>query len=360
MKAGPQDEMVASEMQALWREAHSQISASDLNTPENMWTELVEFGHGDLIELLKSNDAAALARYCVDVQKKDLSHGLMQGRVAFTDFTTTSADGLQHALIPFQDALVSLAVFLGLVREECPEQGPLGEIVRLPQEILRAKIEAHLGHSMLVPQIFDGLYGLSFNDGILHARDIQGLYLAIRAIGASGVEHPALCEIGGGFGRAAYFAMMRGARNYTIVDVPTVAFMQYFSLRRSLPETRVTLTTAQKPPVDEPGIDIVLANEFAAYQRRFDLVLNCDSFPEMGETICGDYLRAIPAKAPLLFSVNQEANEPLATGFGAVQCIVSELALSQGYRRQQRSRCWVRRGYIDEVFAIPNASTMVI
>ena len=350
---GPLDEKIASEMQALWRAAHLRLSQDDHGRPRNMWTDLINFGHTELIQLLEGNDAAALARYCVEVQTKDFSHGLMQGREAFNDFRAASENGLQHALVAFQDALVSLAVFLGLFREECPEQGPLGELIRLPQEAVRQKIESHLGHSILPPPIFNGLYGLAFDDGVLHARDIQGLYLALRAINISGVEHPSLCEIGGGFGRAAYFAMLQGARQYTIVDLPTVALMQYFTLRRCLPETRITLAAPNPISHENQGINIVFANEFAACKGPFDVVINCDSFPEMGETICGDYLRAIASKTARLLSINQEANEPLTTGFGAVQCVVAELALSQNYRRLQRSRCWVRRGYVDEVFAVP-------
>jgi hypothetical protein len=317
-----------------------------------MWSEMVQANHAQLLALLKSSDVAKLARLLVDLQKTDAVTGIMQGREAYDAFAASSPDSLCHALAAFQDALVSLAVYLGVVAEECPEQGPLGEILRLPQQHLRRKIEASLGHSIVAPVIFDGLYGLNFEDGVLHIRDIQALYALLGVTSACGLSQPHICEIGGGLGRAAYYAVMRGLRRYTLVDIPTVALMQYFCLRRCLPNIRVELFLPEDRLSGEEGINILLAPYFDAYQvERFDIVMNCDSFPEMGDAVCSEYLRSIKARAPLLFSINQEAHEPLTSLFGPKQSIIGELAKEAGLKRLSRFRSWVRKGYVEELFA---------
>ena len=187
------------------------------------------------------------------MQKSSESAGLAQGDQAYRDFLAASPEGRRAAVVPFHDMLASLAQYMGLDHAECAEQDFVGETLVMDQNVLVDKIEAALGQTIVFPAVFDGLYGLSIRERVLHGRDIQALYAALRTIEASGQTTPAICEIGGGFGKVAQYAWLRGVRRYTIVDLPTVCAMQYFYLRRTLPEASITLGSGDEK-VDGDGI----------------------------------------------------------------------------------------------------------
>ncbi|HEY8213702.1 MAG TPA: putative sugar O-methyltransferase, partial [Methylocystis sp.] len=248
-----------------------------------------------------------------------------------------------------------LAQYLGLARAECAEQNFVGETLVVATRALAAEIETALGFAIAPPSVFDGLYGLTVGDRVLDGRDIQALYAALRVIEASGLSAPRICEIGGGFGKVARYALLRGARHYTIVDLPTVSAMQYFFLSRALPETRI----AFRDPADaagESGVDLVFAPLVDASAKiAADIVINCDSFPEMGDKVCRGYFEKIGRWAPLLVSINQEANRKVGDS-GERQSVVGDLLPDYGFTRRYRFRSWIRRGYVEELWSAPAAS----
>lgn len=354
-RVAPIDVAIAVEMQQAWQRLGGNATVMKISAePNNMWSVLVESHHGQLVDLLDGTDPHALGQFLVDLQKTGAAHGIMQGRDAYEAFIAAGLDGVSAALAPFQDGLASLAIYLGIVPEECPEQGPLGEVIRMSQETLRHEIEGIMGHPIVPPPIFDWLYGLRFDAGVLHLRDIQALYATLRAFDVSRhIQQPHICEIGGGFGQVAYYAFLRGARRYTLVDLPTVAFMQYFCLRRYLPDTRIALVLPGDPLSTDDGINIVLSAGFADYREdRYDIILNCDSFPEMGDDVCRRYFEVMRTRAPLFLSINQEAHELLTKRDGPRQTIVGRLARETGLRPLYRFRSWIRKGYVEELFAL--------
>jgi hypothetical protein len=276
----------------------------------------------------------------------------MQGPQAYRDFLAADAGGRRAAVAAFQDMLASLVQYMGLARAECAEQDYVGETLVLDQSNLVAKIEAALGHPIAFPAVFDGLYGLAVGDDVLHGRDIQALYAALRAIEASGEARPRILEIGGGFGKVAHYAWLRGVRRYTIVDLPTVCAMQYFYLRRMLPEAPVSFG-AVGSKADEGGIHLVFAPDPTEdLALSADIAVNCDSFPEMGDAVCRDYFRRIAHWTPLLLSINQEANREVR-GPDDRQSVVGALLPEFGFTRRYRFRSWVRPGYVEELWSSP-------
>ena len=208
-----------------------------------------------------------------------------------------------------------------------------------------SRIEAKLGHGIVPPSVHDGLFGLAIGDRVLHGRDIQALYAARRLIEASGSSSPRLAEIGGGFGRVAYYAMLGGARGYTIVDLPTVSAMQFFALRRSLPDVPVRFGAGEAAG----AVNLVFATDEAVGRSlRADLVLNTDSFPEMAEAVCRSYFALLAENRATLLSINQEGGTPIGTM--GVQAVVGEILPEFGLRRQYRFRTWVRPGFVEELW----------
>ncbi|MBY6242210.1 putative sugar O-methyltransferase [Methylosinus sp. Sm6] len=352
--ADERDVEIAERLQSEWRARIAESHARALGGGGAMWTTIVADRHQQLLRLLECRDPRALAIYLVGVQKTPAAEGLEQGDRAYRDFRAATPQGRRAAVAPYHDMLASLAQYMGLARAECAEQNYMGETMFLASRALAAEIESALGFEIASPNVFDGLFGLAVDDRVLDGRDIQALYAALRVIEASGLSAPRVCEIGGGFGKVARYALMRDARHYTIVDLPTVSAMQYFFLSRALPQARV----AFRHPADAPGetgVDLVFAPlADASAKIAADIVVNCDSFPEMGEAVCRSYFGRIGAWAPLLLSINQEANRKVGES-GERQSVVGDLLPDYGFVRRYRFRSWIRRGYIEELWSAPAA-----
>jgi hypothetical protein len=350
--ADDSDMVIAAELQQMWRSGA--VADGHATAPrDTMWDYIVSTRHRRLADLLQSDNLRALAAHLVALQTLPESEGLAQGERAYRDFVAATPEGRRAAVASYHDRLASLAQYLGVKRAECAELGYEGATLAVDQERLAASIEAALGHAIAPPAVFDGLYGLAIGDRVLHDRDIQALYAALRAIEASGRAQPVICEIGGGFGQAAYYAWLRGVRRYIIVDLPTVCAMQYFYLRKILPAVRVRFRDPPDEPDDADGIDLIVASKADANARlRGDIVLNCDSFPEMDNQICGRYFSLMPRWAPLLLSINQEANIA-SPELGGRQAVVGELLPQYGFVRRYRFRSWIRRGFVEELWSAP-------
>lgn len=347
---------IAAELQSLWRGDAGEGAPQVFVNRDTMWGRIVSARHGVLSDLLHRSDPRPLAVHLVDLQKLADSDGLSQGDRAYRDFLAASPEGRRVAVAPFHDMLASLAQFIGVERADCAEQDYEGATIAIDQERLAASIESVLEHPVAPPTIFDGLFGLAIGDRILHGRDIQALYAALRAIEASGKTKPEICEIGGGFGKAAYYAWLRGVRRYTIVDLPTVGAMQYFYLRKTLPGVRIGFRHPSEKASEADGIDLLFASRLHEdTQLRSDIVLNCDSFPEMGAAICANYLALIPNWAGLLLSINHEADIACRKPDDHHTMLTAALP-KHGFTRRYRFRSWVRRGYIEELWTAPNHS----
>jgi len=346
---------IAEELQREWRAADAQRAATAFTDRKTMWGDIVSSRHRSLFDFLSGSDPRPLATCLVDLQKLPESEGLAQGDRAYRDFLAASPDGRRAAVAPFHDMLASLAQYMGLERAECAEQDYVGATLVIDQEALAARIETALGHAIAPPPIFDALYGLSIGDRILHGRDIQALYAALRTIEASGKNKPEICEIGAGFGKVAQYAWMQGVRRYTIIDLPTVCAMQYYYLRKTLPQVRIAFRYPFENQLENEGVDLVFASELReGAQPRSDIVLNCDAFPEMGDAICRGYFAQIRDWAPLLLSINQEANREIR-GPDDRQTVVGALLPKFGFVRSYRFRSWIRRGYVEELWSASNS-----
>jgi hypothetical protein len=76
----------------------------------------------------------------------------------------------------------------------------------------------------------------------------------------------------------------------------------------------------------------------------------------MGDAVCRSYFAQIPDWAPLLLSINQEANREIR-GPHDRQTIVGALLPEFGFVRRYRFRSWIRRGYAEELWSAPARPT---
>ncbi len=325
-EVGPEDLEVANELIKIWRRIREGVL--DL---EGIWAMHIETRQRDIIAPLEAGDVERVASVFVSLPREMVTDGMYQGRPAYEALMAASDLGRSMDVALYHDALLALGQYLG-DHVECPEQGEFGSALHQDSYAVKRAIEEKLGFGSITPPlIFDGLFGLC--DG-LNIRDIQGLYAALRV---ASITRGHVCEVGGGVGRAAYFAVLLGISKYTIVDLPLICLLQYFVLRRSLPDISVT--------VDGDGkINLLPAWSFPS---GYDLVLNCDSFPEMGSKVVSDYSRKI--NSPIL-SINQEAAAPLTADINGPRQVVVGDVLSQRFEREYRFPCWVRKGYVEELW----------
>ena len=344
---------IAAELQKGWR-AHAGAKGSyDFIGRKTMWDGIIARRHRPLLDLLLGNDPRPLAAYFLDIQKSSASEGLTQGERAYRDFLAASSEGRRAAVAPFHDMLASLVQYMALERAECAEQEFEGNSLGASSQQLVAKIERALGHAIVPPTVFDGLFGLSIDGQILHGRDIQALYAALRTIEASALVRPHICEIGGGFGKVAHYAWLRGTRRYSIVDLPSVSAMQFFYLRRTLPDVPIRFLHPSDANEVGEGINLLFASHMQpGVKLPSDIILNCDSFPEMGDTVCRYYFALIRTWAPLLLSINQEAHQE-NRGPHDRQTVVGNLLPDFGFTKRYRFRSWIRKGYVEELWSTP-------
>jgi hypothetical protein len=367
---GAADQSVAAEIIARWRRSSFEQGPT---TPRksDMWDHHVANGHEPLLTLIEANDAAALARYLCRIPIETVGEGVLQGDRAYRDLVATTDSGRNNSALVIQDSLVSLAQYLGVARLETTEQGPFGQAILADPEKLEDAIASAIGVPIVTPAVFHGLFGMRIGGGFIETRGLQALYAALRIKSILGASRPGqdvfsdavrsrICEIGAGFGLAAYFSCQLGVKHYTIVDLPSMLMMQHYFLRMAMPDVTIKTLKDDEPIPSADGVYLVTAASFPRRKaERFDLVMNCDSFPEMGDKICKSYFDAIAERSRLLFSINQEANGPLSNNVnGPRQPVVSEMiGRRSDFTSVYRFRTWIRKGYAEELWRTRAATT---
>jgi hypothetical protein len=274
--------------------------------------------------------------------------------------------------------LVSLAEYVGAVRTECLEQGEIGWAFKDGAEALIAKIERAIGTPVNFPLI-GAPYGIKIGDALVTFETPEHIYVATRineAINAYVAEthnnngggvavSPHIVEIGAGFGGTAHWLLKirRDVASYTIIDLPLINVLQGYFLARAFGAERVSLY-GEDCVGNNKGGD---ANDAAAVAARFinvrpdhsletvgtagvDVLINENSMPEMPQHVVESYLAwAKQRVGGIFYSYNHEAYSPFDN---VPQVLVPEvLERVGGFKRLSRNYSWVRRGYVEEIYA---------
>ncbi|MBR0904596.1 hypothetical protein [Bradyrhizobium liaoningense] len=221
------------------------------------------------------------------------------------------------------DSLLQLAKAVGCIRVENPEPGVHPDESPDPEFLLNL-LDRVFGFYIDFPNLYRGELGLLTSRGVASYRAVQALYQAWRI--ATLAPNGRICEIGGGLGRTAYYAMKMGMKTYSIVDLPLTGVSQAYFLGRLM---TISLEGERQEPVH------LMPPE--AYGIECDLVANFDSLTEMDQSSATAYLAN--AKARTFLSINHEANA----------FTVRDLTAG---RRVHRSPCWLREGYVEELIQL--------
>jgi hypothetical protein len=229
-----------------------------------------------------------------------------------------------------------------------------------------AQLQTILGINLTAPAIGGGTIGLNFEDmGVLGPRHFAGIYIAWKLSHIlSGIGGGNVCEIGGGMGYIAYYSkLLEAASSYTLIDIDAGLLSQHLLLKASFGDS-VRLYEGSQTSFLRGTITLVPTLQFPDFDfNGCDIVVNVDSFPEMGSDVVESYFTRINASSTVrfLFSQNQESRISdawsLPQGGSGRQSCVKDLAEKFGFKTVSRHLAWMRMGYVEELFVVGKQSS---
>lgn len=308
---------------------------------ESQWLDIRRM-HDSIVAVIRSRDVDAVAALLHRPDAGYLFYGFEDIGVwrdeAYAD-PEHCARYATHCWILLQQ----LGQALGLINVPNPE-APDRAHQPPPPETLIKEIEHELRLASIgPPAIYPGYHGLATSRGVLGERVINALYCAhrVRQLTAQ-LPAPRILEIGGGLGRQAHYSYLLGATDYTIVDLPITGLSQGHFLGRALGADRVVLDGEPGIADRSDKIKIMSAERFLAGDLPpYDLVVNIDSFTEIGHSLAAEYFRRAAALAPCLLSVNHEVND---------YRVLDLHHQTEAFAHCDRQRYWLRDGYVEEIY----------
>ena len=237
------------------------------------------------------------------------------------------------------DSLLSFCEAAGVITMANPESLRINKSID-PRTAIQL-LEGEFGFNLLFPNPFPGEYGIKTNNGIISYRAIQAAYQAWRISGiVKNISNPRVLEIGGGLGRTAYYSRLFGINDYTIVDIPISSLAQGDFLGRVLPEKDLSLY-GEPGETQNTNIKLIPTETFFSSDRKYDLIINVDSLTEFDMNVAKKYIQKIGEVGTYFLSINHEKNS------FTVNSIWKE---SPSLNKLYRNPCWLRRGYVEELF----------
>lgn len=303
-----------------------------------MWRLFFETRHRRLHDIFMNASLNEAREALANPAESDLFYGF---EVLFAEFTKKIKKNPTARQSYFQvclDELLRCAEAFGVLRLDDPQALLWGNSELTADQVI-SRMEVMLGIRINFPNPYPNEFGLATNRGIAGYRTVHALDLALRVRDlVEGVENPKILEIGAGLGRSAYYALQFGLPGYSIVDVPFTAISQGYFLMTALGPDRVTV--AGEAADRKEGVRLMTPDDFLNSADRYDLVVNMDSFTEVGTAVAEKYWQKIENSSARFLSINHETN-PFT---------VKELyEKSRRVRRVSRHPCWIKRGYVEEL-----------
>jgi hypothetical protein len=305
---------------------------------EDLWSKLIRDELPELMDAIDRKDPEKLVSFLL---------GFGESYVWFGGITTC-VDGYnknqnpQHIALTYLDKIICIAEYLGILQLENPECGPVGENLHVDIEVLINEIENAIGISISPPMEIIHTDGINVGGNVFHYRHINSLYNAIK-IARLNTKNGRVCEFGGVLGITAMYANRFGIIDYTILDLPITCLLAGHYLLHALGDNNVCL---YGETMSENSIKILPYWECLDIpDKSIDLTINQDRLPEISDNLIAEYLTQIKRITKKHFlSINHEYFYP--------RTVCNFVKSSGGYEVVSRSKCWVREGYVDEVFRI--------
>lgn len=303
--------------------------------PTAQWGEINGAYHSDVMTHIKNKDYVAIDKMLANPLTNNLMYGfdnLSKSLQSLFRLETTS-EGTVAA-----DHFVALAEYVGVIKYISPESlvHPKKRIINLKPVVDKTIEQVFQRPDFSLPNPFKGEKGISTAFGVASLRVPSAIYQALK-ISRYGDN---ICEIGPGLGRTAYFAALLGVKKYTLVDIPVSSLVQGYFLLAS--QSNYKLIFNGEKELDH-GFHFKTPSAFLGAEERYNLVLNVDSLTEIGVDAARGYLKEITNRAEYFLSINHEENE---------FCMRELAAEFPNLKLVERSRSWIRLGYVEELYKI--------
>jgi hypothetical protein len=128
-----------------------------------------------------------------------------------------------------------------------------------------------------------------------------------------------------------------------LLDLPITCLLAGYYLIHAIGEDNVALYGEEKAP---EKIKILPYWECLQFQNKsFETIINQDSLPEISDNLIMEYLKQIKRiGSSYFFSINHDFFYP--------KTVAHFVKSSGGFHEIYRAKCWVREGYVEEVFRI--------
>jgi hypothetical protein len=304
---------------------------------EDLWTGILRNELPFLFDALAAKDPQRLAGALQDFGQSYVWFGGV----------TTCVDGYNqnratdHVALTYFDKLVRLAEFLGVLPVENPEAGPWGcALNRRVDEVVEC-VAKKINIRLHPPYGIIHTDGLLTNGGPLHYRHINALYSALRVQQICEKNSVVVAEIGAGLGLTALYGNRLGFSKYRIYDLPISCVLSGHYLCHAIGPQNVELfgesnesAFASISPFWEIGSLPV---------GSVDITLNQDSLPEIADNLVSFLLdEASRVTKGFFYSINHEYFSP--------RTVNSFAGAMKAFSQISRTPCWVREGYVEEIF----------
>jgi hypothetical protein len=334
-------------------------AAYDLECPEkdDMWAEVSKKHYQQLHHFILREDLSQIYAILKNAIHNEVCFGLGSGPSWYKKIQAPEHSPSIGATI--LDRFISLAEFLGILESENPEDVEnYGKNIYTSPQVLFAKIQEKLKIDIATPK-FIGLFGLDINGHLLTVRTPDCLYTSyIMSLLTKREKIEQVFEIGGGFGLCSYyFSLMNPACRYTIYDLPMVNFIQGFYLAQALDADSVSFFGEEK----KGRIDLCPSSQFGDQNLENGLIFSQDVFPELDPAIIDQYLDKILHSNSRYFLTINHDKKYLIPNYNSELSEHSDRSefyfksqLEQAFRDQliYRSRYWIRKGYLEELFSL--------
>jgi SAM-dependent methyltransferase len=315
------------------RVAHSyQLQNSRFEGHKGGFWDAINDRNSDIDLLLNGDDFNKLATILSDPVKTELFYGM--------DVLYSSSDHFSPETAPIE--LINKSIYFlgeatGAIGLANPEGGG-ARIGDLALEDLLVKIEQITEIPIDFPNPFAGEVGIPSTRGIISHRAILSIYQAWRTLNLTRKYGKRVLEIGGGSGRAAYYARRAGILDYTIVDIPMTSVAQATWLGETIGSKNIALLGEEQRADAVKLADQRWLNES---NKSFDVVVNVDSMTEMALPVALEYEDYIVSSSKVFLSINHEINSFRVWDLPKLKDLM-----------KTRNYCWIRPGYAEEIFEI--------
>ena len=249
-----------------------------------------------------------------------------------------------------KDIIVSFAEALGILPYETIVPYVAKKNIYTDPDWLVSEIERKISIKIAPPEIDGGLFKLALKEGSFDERDLWSLYAAWR-INCLAQKNSPIAEIGAGMGKVAMYAERFHFEDYSIFDLPLMNVIQAWYLIKSLPNKKITLYGETEE--SQNSVKIMPYWEFENRDKKYYLVLNQDSFPEINRGVVETYLNKIKKSSKYFLSINHEHQAHLFSGSENRNLVVPNIVEGVGgFEKIYRFPFWLRKGYAEEFYKV--------